>query len=61
MPTLSNARGVYARPQLRLIYNVSFLNEGAVELYPEGDPRRADVQHFLGVGAEWWFNSSTYE
>jgi maltoporin len=62
MPSLSLDRGVYSRPQLRLIYAVSFLNEGARDLFPAEDPRhQRDVQHFLGIGAEWWFNSSSYE
>lgn len=61
MPTLSMERGVYARPQIRLIYSASFLNEGARDRYPVDDRRREPVQHFLGAGVEWWFNSSTYQ
>ncbi|MBU6162515.1 MAG: carbohydrate porin [Myxococcales bacterium] len=61
MPTLSLGRGMYRRPVLRLIYAASLLNAGARDLFPEGDPRHeASTQHFLGLGAEWWFNSSTY-
>ena len=61
MPTLSLGRGMYRRPVLRIIYAVSLLNAGARDLFPEGDPRHeASTQHFLGLGAEWWFNSSTY-
>lgn len=52
--------GAYARPQLRLVWRIARLNEAALDLYPEEDPRgdHATV-HFLGVQAEWWFNSST--
>ena len=35
------------------------LNEGARDLYVPDDPRRAETWvHFLGVQAEWWFNST---
>jgi maltoporin len=55
-------RGSYARPQLRLQYTLSLSNEDARARYPEGDVRRPeDVEHFIGVGAEWWFNSSRYQ
>jgi maltoporin len=54
--TFGERRGAYERPQIRLIYAVSFLNDAALALYPKDDPRaRQDVVHFLGVGAEWWF------
>jgi maltoporin len=49
-------QGPFARPQIRLIYAVSFLNDAALALYPADDPRAGqDVVQFLGVGAEWWF------
>jgi maltoporin len=52
--------GGYARPQLRLVYRYAHLNEGArSELFPLDDPRRErDHHHFLGLQAEWWFNST---
>ena len=51
----------YDRPQLRAVFNVAHLNEGARDQYVPDDPRHAhDVVYFLGVQAEWWFNSSTY-
>jgi maltoporin len=38
------------------------LNEGARDQWPEGDVRHEEsVQHYLGIGAEWWFNSSSYQ
>jgi hypothetical protein len=37
------------------------LDGGALDLYVPDDPRHAHAwQYFLGVQAEWWFNSSTY-
>ena len=61
IPTLAAGKGPFARPELRLIYQVSVLNEGAQEQYPEEDVRRRGaIHHYLGLGAEWWFNSSTY-
>lgn len=48
--------GSFSRPQIRLIYAVSFLDEAARALYARHDPRAAaDVVHFVGAGAEWWF------
>ena len=54
--------GSYARPQLRLVYRAAHLNAAARDqLYALEDPRRTlEWVHFLGVQAEWWFNSSTY-
>lgn len=54
-------RGSYARPRLRVIYSASFRDEGARGLYPLEDARaRQSTEHFLGIGAEWWFDSSSY-
>lgn len=54
-------RGVYKRPQLRLMYNASFRGAGARALSPAIDPLSSrPVEHFVGIGAEWWFNSSSY-
>jgi maltoporin len=51
--------GSYDRPQLRLIYRAAKLNEGALDLYALDDPRRnRSWVHFLGLQAEWWFNST---
>lgn len=58
---LSFGRGNYERPQIRLGYTVAFANEAAQGAYPAGDTRRPEsVEHIFSVGAEWWFNSSTY-
>ena len=51
----------YDRPQLRVVYRAAFLNQAARDLYVPEDPRSDDsVVHFLGLQAEWWFNSTTY-
>lgn len=58
---LSMGRGNYARPQLRLSYTASFSNDDARARFPAGDARRpAAVEHIVSLGAEWWFNSSSY-
>jgi len=52
----------YDRPQIRLLYRGAHLNEGALDLYVPDDPRHGHPWvHFLGVEAEWWFNSTTYK
>lgn len=51
----------FSRPQLRLLYTASFLNDSARMLYRPEDPRRDfDTQHYLGIMVEWWFNSASY-
>ncbi|NUO52235.1 MAG: hypothetical protein HOV80_25560 [Polyangiaceae bacterium] len=62
MPFISPAgRGNFSRPHIRAIYNVAFRDESAKLLYPVDDGfRTRSVEHFIGLGAEWWFNSSSY-
>lgn len=62
VPFLSPAgRGDYSRPQIRLIWSMTFRDAGARALYPVDDVfGLRSVEHFLGIGAEWWFNSSSY-
>lgn len=51
----------YDRPQLRLVYRAAHLNEAARDLYVPLDPRHdQEWVHYLGLQAEWWFNSTTY-
>ncbi len=51
----------YDRPQLRLVYRAAHRNEAALDEFVPDDARHAHAwTHFLGVQAEWWFNSSTY-
>jgi predicted porin len=62
IPFLSPAgRGDYARPQFRLIYALSARNQDAKALYPQNDAYSIrTLEHFLGFGVEWWFNSTSY-
>jgi len=51
----------YDRPQLRLVYLAAHRNGAALDEYVPDDPRhRHPWEYFLGLQAEWWFNSSTY-
>jgi maltoporin len=59
LPLLTFGKGTYARPQFRLIYTVMRQNEGARMSWNPLDPRRdMKVGHYLGLQAEWWFNST---
>ena len=58
IPAIQPARGAFARPQVRLQYTASFLDEGALGFSPEDDDRK--VRHFVGIGAEWWLDSQSY-
>lgn len=52
-------RGSYTRPHIQLIYLLTARDAGARRLYAPGDPFGFnDVEHYLGVTTEWWFNSS---
>jgi maltoporin len=54
-------RGTYTRPQLQLIYALSVRNDDAQRLYPDLDRRSSSsVEQFFAIGAEWWFNSTSY-
>ncbi|HEY3800969.1 MAG TPA: carbohydrate porin [Kofleriaceae bacterium] len=51
----------YDRPQIRFVYRAAYLNQGALDDYVPGDVRQTRPwEHYLGVQAEWWFNSSSY-
>ena len=62
IPFISPAgRGNFSRPHIRLLYNLSVRDDTARLLYPEDHPlREREIEHFIGLGAEWWFNSSSY-
>ena len=62
MPFLSPAgRGDFSRPQIRFIYVLTARDKNARALYPADDIfARRPFEHFIGIGAEWWFNSTTY-
>lgn len=53
--------GAFQRPHIRLIYLLTVRDGTARTFYPADDlfARRA-VDHFIGVGAEWWFGSTSY-
>jgi maltoporin len=54
-------RGTYTRPHIHLIYQLSLRDSGARHLYPEQDRRSHEsTEHFFAVGAEWWFDSTSY-
>jgi LamB porin len=54
-------RGSYKRPQFRVIYALSAPDSGYQSLFPAIDVRSSrDVQQYLGLNVEWWFNSSSY-
>lgn len=62
MPYFSPAgRGSFKRPIIRALYAASFRNAGTRALFPVEDViGQRKVDHFIGLGAEWWFNSSSY-
>ena len=54
-------RGSYQRPQFRMLYAVTARDSGARALYPPDDVfAQRKVEQFIGLGVEWWFNSSSY-
>lgn len=51
----------YDRPQLRFVYRAAKLNQAALDTYVPDDPRHQhEWVHFLGIQAEWWWNSTRY-
>ena len=61
MPYFSpTGRGSYKRPQFRLVYAALGAERRRTRQLPgRGHPRaERDVQHYLGLDVEWWFNSS---
>jgi maltoporin len=60
MPFLTPAGpGSFTRPHLRIIYAYTHRDDGARGLYaPDDKFARRNDEHFLGLGVEWWFNSS---
>lgn len=57
LPAVRFGDGILGRPEIRFNYTVSVLNEAARNIFPERDElRSAEVVHFIGIAAEWWFN-----
>lgn len=54
-------QGLFARPQLRLVYALSLRDAGARSFYAVDDvASQRGVEHYVGVSVEWWFNATTY-
>jgi len=53
-------RGTYSRPILYGIYTLSLLNDDAqyYQWQPQDFRAGQTTVHYLGLGVEWWFNSS---
>ena len=52
-------KGSFRRPQLRAIWLFSRRNDDARGFYAADDVfARRNTEQFLGIEAEWWFNSS---
>ncbi len=53
-------RGTYSRPILYGIYTLSLLNDDAqyYQWQPQDFRAEQTTVHYLGLGVEWWFNSS---
>lgn len=60
MPYLSpTGPGSFRRPHLFGVYAVTLRSEDARAQYPDDDVfSQRDVEHYLGIGAEWWFDSA---
>ncbi len=54
-------QGSFSRPVFWAIYTASFRDDAARALYPLDDPFNIrEIEHFAGVGAEWWLGSTSY-
>jgi hypothetical protein len=61
LPSVQLRPGTFGRPQVRLQYTASLLNDAALDWFAETDTRSgASVRHSVGIGAEWWINSQSY-
>ena len=57
LPAVRFGDGILARPEIRLNYTISVLNQAARYMFNKKDHLRdAEIEHFLGIAAEWWFN-----
>lgn len=57
---ISLKKGMYSRPQLRLLYTYIIPNDSTRDLYrPEDYRRDMTSQHYFGVMVEWWFNNAS--
>lgn len=54
-------RGSFKRPQLGVVYNASMRSATTRSLYAKDDVfSQRGTEHYAGIFAEWWFNSSSY-
>ena len=54
-------QGLFSRPQLRLVYALTLRDAGAMSFYAADDvAAHRGVEHYIGLGVEWWFNATTY-
>ncbi|HMV67525.1 MAG TPA: carbohydrate porin [Myxococcota bacterium] len=58
LPGIQLGKGGYSRPRVQVTYQASFLDQAAVDFFSPDDQRISGrVQHFIGLGAEWWVNA----
>lgn len=61
IPAIQVGPTALSRPQIRLQYIYSHLDDDARLWFAEEDPRRRSNHiHSFGVGAEWWISSASY-
>ena len=54
-------RGHFQRPHIYLMYVFTSRDAGARSLYASDDVyARRSIDHLIGLGAEWWFGSTSY-
>ena len=58
LPAVQLRRGGYSRPRIQFVYQASVLDNAAMAYFAPQDQRvQGRVNHFMGIGAEWWVNS----
>ncbi len=58
IPAVQLGKGGFTRPRVQLTYTASVVGQGARALFSANDVRLSDgVQHYVGIGAEWWVNA----
>lgn len=61
LPAVQLRQGTFGRPQVRLQYTASLLDDAARARFHDDDIRSQQaLQHWVGLGAEWWINSWSY-
>jgi maltoporin len=59
LPGVQAGRGGYTRPRIQLVYTATLLDDEARAWFDPLDARigEGNVQHYVGLGAEWWLNT----